>query len=60
MAVPCRHGRLMTEDVVFAATDYRLLDTSPENRGAIIEELRQEVGPIGSLVIIKGSSRRGA
>ena len=31
----------------------RLLDTPPDERRRVIEELRDEVGPIGSLVVIK-------
>lgn len=31
----------------------RLLGTAPEDRGGVIDELREQVGPIGSLVIIK-------
>lgn len=31
----------------------RLLATAPDERGRVIEELRDQVGPIGSLIIIK-------
>jgi hypothetical protein len=31
----------------------RLLDASPDQRGRVIEELRKEVGSIGSLTVIK-------
>ncbi len=31
----------------------RLLHTAPEDRGGVIDELREQVGPIGSLVVIK-------
>lgn len=65
----CAHGitrrlRVFAEQVDAAPGDYhplreppdyvrRLLATSPEERGQVIDQLREQIGPIGSLVVIK-------